>query len=148
MREAGDEQGADVRLFYLESSALVAGLIEHDRDVIATLDPARTVMSALSAAEARRALHRAIHTERINRRQADEAFALIETLEAHCRILAVTDEVLTRVGRRFPVEPVRTLDAIHLASAELLDSPGAPVTVLSRDQRVLDNALAMGLRVA
>jgi len=38
--------------------------------------------------------------------------------------MPVTDDILVRVGKPFPIEPVRTLDAIHLATAAALtDEP-------------------------
>jgi hypothetical protein len=60
---------------------------------------------------------------------------------------AVTDAVLARVRRPFPVEPVRTLDAVHLATAELSGEPPQLITILTRDARVLENAKAMGYPV-
>jgi hypothetical protein len=62
-------------------------------------------------------------------------------------MVAVTDAVLARVRRPFPVEPVRTLDAVHLATAELLGEPPQLVTVVTRDGRVRDNARALGYAV-
>ena len=64
-----------------------------------------------------------------------------------CFVVAVTDTVLARVGRPFPVEPIRTLDAVHLATAELLDEPPQLVTIVTRDARVRDNARALGYAV-
>jgi predicted nucleic acid-binding protein len=55
--------------------------------------------------------------------------------------------VLARVGRPFPVEPIHTLDAVHLATAEQLGEPPALVTVVTRDKRVRENALALGYAV-
>jgi hypothetical protein len=52
--------------------------------------------------------------------------------------------VLARSSRPFPVEPIRTLDAIHVARAELLGEPPALVTILTRDARVRDNADRLG----
>ena len=40
-----------------------------------------------------------------------------------CHIVSVTEAILAHAGRRFPVEPVRTFDAIHLATAEVLGVP-------------------------
>jgi hypothetical protein len=59
-------------------------------------------------------------------------------------IVAVTDAVLTRAGRPFPVEPVRTLDAVHLATVELLGEPPQLVTIVTRNGRVRVNATAAG----
>ncbi len=49
-----------------------------------------------------------------------------------------------RAGRPFLVEPVRTSDAIHLATIAVLGVPPAMITVLSRDQRVRENVIASG----
>jgi hypothetical protein len=62
--------------------------------------------------------------------------------------MAVSEQVLLRAGRPFPVEPVRTLDAIHLASVEVLGEPPQLVTVIARDARVVANARALGYDVA
>jgi hypothetical protein len=64
--------------------------------------------------------------------------------ERRCDIVAVTDAVLTRAGRPFPVEPVRTLDAVHLATVELLGETPQLVTIVTRDGRVRANAPAAG----
>jgi hypothetical protein len=55
--------------------------------------------------------------------------------------------VLTRAGRIFPVEPLRTLDAIHIATAELLGDPPQLITFVTRDERVAANARALGYSV-
>jgi hypothetical protein len=61
--------------------------------------------------------------------------------------VAVTDDLLARVGRPFPIEPVRTLDAVHLATAEMLGEPPSLVTVVTRDVRVRLNAESLGFQV-
>lgn len=72
----------------------------------------------------------------------------LQTFFARCDIVAVTSEVLTRAGRPFPVEPVRTLDAVHLATAEILGEPPPLVVIVTRDARVRDNAVALGYAIA
>jgi predicted nucleic acid-binding protein len=42
---------------------------------------------------------------------------------------------------------VRTLDAVHLATAEALGEPPSLVTIVTRDSRVRDNATALGYGV-
>ena len=64
-----------------------------------------------------------------------------------CFLVTVTDTVLARVGRPFPVEPIRTVDAVHLATAELLGEPPQLVTIVTQDTRVRDNARALGYAV-
>jgi hypothetical protein len=55
--------------------------------------------------------------------------------------------ILTRAGRPFPKEPVCTLDAIHLATAECLGDPPALITIVTRDMRIRENAAALGFLV-
>ncbi len=132
---------------YLESSALLAGLLESDAEVIRSIDPRHTCLSALTLAEARRAVEGALHSGRITPDAARRSLATIAQLENACTVLDVSDTILARAGRRFPVEPVRTRDAIHLASAELIDDPVEPVVVLTRDRRLAQNARMMSLQV-
>jgi len=56
--------------------------------------------------------------------------------------------VLERAGRPFPIEPIRTLDAIHLATIELMGETPQLVTVVTRDKRVASNARALGHAIA
>lgn len=60
----------------------------------------------------------------------------------------VDDAVWSRCARPFPVEPVRTLDAIHLATLERLAGVIERIVVLSTDSRVRANAQALGFAVA
>lgn len=104
----------------------------------------RRVTSALTIAESQRAIVRASTTDRLNPAQVRAATRALRTFAVRCDIVAVSDEVLWRAGRPFPLEPVRTLDAIHLATAELLGEPPALVTIVTRDSRIRENALALG----
>jgi hypothetical protein len=71
----------------------------------------------------------------------------LRRFERRCYVVAVTDAVLARVRRPFPVEPIRTLDAVHLATAELLGEPPPLMMVVTRDSRVRANAEALGYPV-
>jgi predicted nucleic acid-binding protein len=133
---------------YVESSALLAALLEHDTAARAQLRAeGRRATSALTFAEGSRALVRARVAGRITLRQERAARRALQTFERRCAVIPVTDEVLARVARPFPVEPIRTLDAIHLATAEMLGAPRG-VTIVTRDGRVEQNALALGYRLA
>ena len=72
----------------------------------------------------------------------------LRTFERRCFILDVDRAVLDRVRRPFPVEPIRTLDAVHLATAELLGEAPPLVTIVTRDDRVRKNAEVLGYTVA
>lgn len=133
----------------MESSALVAALLEHDISVMPPLPPgARYVTSALTFAEAGRAIVRARASGRLTAAQAQVAIRGLGTFKRRCFTLDVDSAVLARAGRPFPVEPIRTLDAVHLATAERLDEPPQLVTVVTRDARVRDNAQTLGYATA
>lgn len=139
---------AEDRLRYVESSALLAALLEHDGAALGALRKrGRLVTSALTFAEAARAIVRARIGGRLTAAQQGSAVRALQRFERRAAIAVVSDDVLRRVGRPFPIEPVRTLDAIHLATIELLGDPADLVTVVTRDARVRDNAMAMGCAV-
>ena len=129
----------------MESSALLAALLERDTAVVKPL-PAGTqhVTSALTLAEAGRAIIRARATGRLTVAEEQAAVRALRTFERRCFILDVDRAVLARVRRPFPIEPIRTLDAVHLATAELLGEAPQVVTIVTRDVRVRDNARALG----
>jgi hypothetical protein len=71
----------------------------------------------------------------------------LRRFERRCYVVAVTDALLARVRGPFPVEPIRTADAVHLATAELLGEQPVLVVVVTRDSRVRENAEALGYSV-
>jgi predicted nucleic acid-binding protein len=126
----------------------LAALLEQDTAARNALrGKRRRVTSALTFAEASRALVRARVAQHLT--PADERVALrwLQTFRRRCDVIAITDAVLARAGRPFPAEPIRTLDALHLATAELLGEPPQLITIVTRDSRVIDNARAMGYAV-
>jgi predicted nucleic acid-binding protein len=140
------ELAAGIR--YIESSALAAALLEGDSSVRAAIrQPGRRVTSALTIAETGRAILRARRLGRLTESQERAAVQALQVFAQRCDLMGVTGAVLERAARSFPVEPVRTLDAIHLASIEVIGEPPALVTVVTRDVRVSKNARALGYRV-
>jgi predicted nucleic acid-binding protein len=133
---------------YIESSALVAAVLEGDTAAKASIRAqGQRVTSALTVAEAARAILRARLLGRITVQQQRAALLTLQRFSRRCHIVSVTQAILSHVGRPFPVEPIRTLDAIHLATAEALGDPPALVTIITRDVRVRDNAIALGYPV-
>jgi hypothetical protein len=55
--------------------------------------------------------------------------------------------IVERARHPFPAEPVRTLDAIHLATAALALSLVPEMAVLSLDRRMRASAREMGFRL-
>jgi predicted nucleic acid-binding protein len=127
---------------------LVAALLEHDADALRSVRTrGRTVTSALTIAETARAILRARASARLTVDEERAAVRALRRFERRCYLVAVTDTVLARVRRPFPVEPIRTLDAVHLASTELLGEPPPLILVVTRDARVRENAKALGYAV-
>jgi predicted nucleic acid-binding protein len=134
---------------YIESSALVAALLERDAEALAALrEIGHRVTSALTFTEAKRALLRARASRRIGVEIERAGLRHIRKLERGCTAVAVNEEILARAAQPFSVEPVRTLDAIHLATLESLGETPQLVTVITRDARVARNARALGYAVA
>lgn len=147
--EASRGYPAEPSVYYLESSALLAALLEDDARLLAILrTSARLVSSALTLAECGRGLVRARAASRLSSDAEQRARAALIALWQRCESIPVSDVVLERAGRPFPTEPVRSLDAIHLASLEQLGAIRADVIVLTRDRRVHENALQLGFMVA
>jgi len=133
---------------YIESSALVAALLEHDLAALKSVRiRGRQVTSALTIAETARAILRARAAARLTADEERAAVRALRRFERRCYLVAVTDSVLARVRRPFPLEPIRTLDAVHLATAELLGEPPQLVVIVTRDARVRDNAHNLGYAV-
>ena len=130
---------------YIESSALVAAILEGDAAAKASMRAqGQRITSALTVAETSRAVLRAQLSGRITVRQQQAALLTLRTFARRCHIMSITEAILAEAACRFPVEPVRTLDAIHLASAAAVGEPPALVTIVTRDVRVRDNAIALG----
>ena len=62
-------------------------------------------------------------------------------------VVPVDEEIWARCGRPFPMEPVRLLDAVHLATAEKISAVLPGLVVLSTDERIRKNATALGFSV-
>jgi predicted nucleic acid-binding protein len=64
---------------------------------------------------------------------------------AHWTILRLGADVIERARQPFAKEPVRTLDALHLASALVARSAVPDLSLLSLDDAVRANGRALGL---
>lgn len=131
-------------LRYVETSALLAALLEGDARARRSLQRGTLLTSALTFAEAGRAVLRARRSDRLTAAQARSVLRALSRFRARCMVMSVTDEVLAGVSRPFPVEPVRTLDAIHLVTAAALADAPQLLTIITRDDRVRANAVALG----
>lgn len=127
----------------------MAALLERNADARnAVRAKGRRVTSALTLAETGRAILRARAAGRLTPQQVRASVQALHRFERRCYVVAMTDGVLARVRRPFPVEPVRTLVAVHLATAESLGEPPPLMTIVTRDSRVGENAEALGYAIA
>jgi len=67
--------------------------------------------------------------------------------EEHWAVYTISDEVTLNAKRTFPVEPIRTLDAIHLATFFIVRGDIPEMVMLSLDQRIRENATALAIQV-
>jgi uncharacterized protein len=132
---------------YVETSALLRLLLEGDQALQPLLLAETCYTSALTLAEARRAIRRARAAGRLDPAGAQVARRGVSEFESWTEIVPITDEVLKKTEEEFPAEPVRTLDAVHLATIQLLAETLADLEVVSVDDRVRENARAFGIKV-
>jgi uncharacterized protein len=137
-------------ILYAESSAVLSWLLDEPTQgrVIEELSAAdRVATSVITVLECSRALARARHDGRISAVEERAALHVLDEAFASWDVLDVSEDVIERASAAFPAEPVRSLDAVHLASAWTLFEAAGEVTTLSLDDRVRSNARAMGMRV-
>lgn len=131
---------------YIESSALLRVLLEGDALLAQEISQAAIwVTSELTLLETERAFLRAVHEKRIT---SDGQLMMRHQLEhfaSSTEIITLETEILKRAKQAFPVEPVRTLDAIHLASILLWDREANTPVVASCDVRIRSNVSRFGL---
>jgi predicted nucleic acid-binding protein len=131
---------------YAETSAILRVLLEGDAQLARALtDATRLVTSDLTFAEADRGLRRALAAGRLDAKRFRDGEQWLTRFARACDILALDRATLDRARRDFPVEPVRTLDALHLATLKMWDETVGPLALLSTDSRVRANAAAWGL---
>jgi hypothetical protein len=103
--------------------------------------------SAITAIECSRALARARHDGRITPVEERAALHLLDEAFISWHVLDLSENVIARARAPFPSEPVRSLDAIQIASAWSVFAAAGAVSTLSFDERVRANARAMGMKV-
>jgi len=123
-------------LIYVDTSVLLAQLLAEDKTPPASLWSEPLVSSRLAEYE----IWTAIHRGGLTRSHGEAARQLLD----HLSFLELSPLVLARAVDPFPV-PVRTLDALHLASVEFLRSRRLRMLLATYDRRML--AAARRLRI-
>lgn len=133
---------------YAESSAVLAWLLDEAAGpfVRQTLSESEIVVASdLTLIECDRVLHRAAALGDLTEAEVADRRAHLATAAAHWHVLRLGPEVVDRARQPFPGDPLRTLDAIHLASVLVARSAVAGLELLSLDERIRSVGTKLGL---
>jgi predicted nucleic acid-binding protein len=123
---------------YLDTSVALAALLAEDRQPPESLWSEDLISSRLLEYET---------WTRINALDLARTYAEdVRELLSRVAFVELTPAVLERALEPFPV-PVRTLDAIHLASVDFLGRNGQRVQVATYDARLVRGARALGFAI-
>ena len=133
---------------YAESSALLAWLLDEKSaaDVRRSLAAAEIIVASdLTLIECDRVILRAAALGELTEAEAADRRAHLTAAASHWQILRVAPEIVERARQPFPGEPIRTLDAIHLASVLAARTAIVGLKLLSLDDRVRTAGKKLGL---
>ena len=137
-------------ILYAESSAILCWLMDEPsaaavREILAA---AETIVSSdLTLIECDRVLLRAQTLAELTEVEVADRRAHIAAVSAHWQILRISPDVVARAREPFPGDPIRTLDAIHLACALVARTAVAGLELLSLDSRVRNAGKKLGFGV-
>jgi predicted nucleic acid-binding protein len=123
-------------VIYVDTSVVLAQILAEDRTPPAALWAETLVSSRLLQYE----IWNRIHVRGLGRTHGED---VRQTL-GRIALLELTPSVLARALEPFPV-PVRTLDALHLASAEFLRQQGQEVLIATYDARMIEASRRLGI---
>lgn len=135
---------------YAESSAVLAWLLDEPtapamRRLLAEAEV--IITSDLTLIECDRVLLRAVALKELTEAEAADRRAHLSVAAAHWQVLRIAGEIVDRARQPFPGDPIRTLDAIHVASLLVARSAVAGLRLLSLDERVRQAARGLGVAV-
>ena len=125
-------------MIYVDTSVALAHLLAEDRTPPDSFWSESLVSSRLLEYE----LWTRLNARGLALSHGEAARALLHRLA----LLELAPPVLARALEPFPV-PVRTLDALHLASLEFLRGQRVTISLASYDVRLLDAATRMGVAI-
>jgi predicted nucleic acid-binding protein len=134
---------------YFDTSALVKRYVEEAgrRDVLQLLRRNDLVTSAVLSVELRSGLRRRVADGSLAAARLPAILKHVASDRQYWTLIDVGTEVLATAETLVGAHPIRTLDAIHVASAQLfaarLSIPG--LTFVSADKRQMETAVAVGL---
>ena len=137
--------------FYVELSATAAWLFGEtsSSQVGEILDKAGALVSSeLTLIECDRAIYRAVAHRSLSEAKAADLRNDLTILSKGWHVLRLLPAVMARARQSFPDEPIRTLDALHIASALEARSAFPELIMLSLDLRVRKVAASLGFALA
>ena len=135
---------------YAESSAVLSWLFGEARGSAVRRQLRRADMilaSDLTLVECERIIIRARTLEEITEKRAQFCRSRLISASVQWHILRVGGDVIERARLPFPGEPIRTLDAMHLASAMVSRTAVPDIALLSLDARIRSAAQQLGFNV-
>ena len=135
---------------YAESSAVLAWLLGEaaEGEVREVLGNAELVaVSDLVILECDRVLIRALTLGAVDEVEAADLRARLHQTASTWHVWRISPEIIERARQPFPAEPVRTLDALHLASALAVRSTIPGVALLSLDERIRRTGKQLGFQL-
>ena len=135
---------------YCDSSVLVKRYVRESgqRKLLGLLRERSCVSSALTPVEIRSAFRRRVHEGSLDVTRLPRLLDRLAADRARWTLVTVGPEVLAAAETLAATHPLRALDAIHVASAQLFSARmPAPTLFVGADRRQTDIASAMGLAV-
>lgn len=136
-------------MLYIETSAVLTWLFgePEGKHVVNAVNAAERVLtSTLTVLETERALIRAVRTEVLTEVKAARLRKVFRDNLRGWELMEITSEIQARAAAPFPVEPVRSLDALHLATGLSFVEIYGDLQFLSFDSRILANLGPLGFQ--
>jgi uncharacterized protein len=136
-------------IVYFDTSAIVPLVIEEPASMVASRlwdEADRVVSSRLVYAEGRAALAMARRLDRIDERGLREAVDTFDGLHAQLDLIEINEGLIREAGGLAEQLSLPGYDAVHLASARLVDDP--EVVLAAGDQTLLAAARSVGITTA
>ena len=135
-------------VIYLETSALLTWLFDEPdaSQIIDTINDAELIVtSELLRIETVRAIKRAQYEKLITLEQRDTLIQTFHDYIQSCFRMSMDDSVIDGATVDFPVEPVRSLDAVHLSTALEYKKLYPELKMLTTDARLKQNTALLDL---
>ena len=132
---------------YLDSSVLLRHILLGEEPIRHALEFPRVVSSELIEIECRRVLHRCRLTGELTDETLTVARERLDEVLAGIDLLEMSMQIKQRAMDPFPVN-VRTLDALHVATALMVGEDAGGVALFSHDEGMNRCARSLGINAA